>query len=83
MTEEEASLLLFQTLEGIIKDLEEKERENQRDFLRGFVDEASPSYSYDVCEHSATHADPQHSPLPTCTVGRMEEENEAIGGVAL
>ena len=61
MMEEEFSLLLFQTLEGIIEDLEVKERENWKDFLRGFVDETSPSYYYDGCENSATHVDPQHS----------------------
>ena len=38
MTEEDVSLLLFQSLEGIIEDLEEIERENWEHFLRGFVD---------------------------------------------
>ena len=45
-------------MEGIIKDLEEIERENWRDFLRRFVDEASPIFDHVRCEHSATHADP-------------------------
>ena len=83
MTEEEVSLLLFQTLEGIIEDLEEKERENWKDFLRGFVDEESLSCDHVGCENSATRADPQCSSLPTFTSGRMEEEDEAIGGAAL
>ena len=58
MTEEEISLLLFHTMEGIIEDLEEIEREKWRDFLRGFVDEMSPSCYHVGCEHSATHTDP-------------------------
>ena len=73
MTEEKTSLLLFQTLEGIIEDLKEIERENYRNFLKGFVDEASPSYSLDGCEHSVSHVDLQRSPLPICTARRMEE----------
>ena len=76
MTKEEVSLLLFQTMEGIIKDLEEIERENWKGFLRGFVDEASPSCDHVGCEHSATHADLQRSPLPTHIAGRMEEGDE-------
>ena len=56
MTEEEISLLLFQTLEGIKEDLKEMEGEECRRFLEGF--ETSPNYSHDGCEHSATHADP-------------------------
>ena len=58
MTEEEVSLLLFQTIEGIIEDLEETKREIWGDFLRGFVNGSSPSYDHVGCEHSATHADP-------------------------
>ena len=77
--EEEISLLLFQTMEAIIEDLKEIERENCIKSLRGFEDEVSPSYYHDGCGHSATHADPQFSSLPTCTAGRMEEEDEAIG----
>ena len=83
MTEDEVSLLIFQTMEGIIEDLEEIERENWRDFLRGFLDEASPIFDHVGCEHSATHEDPQCNPLPTCTVGRMEKGDEAIGGATL
>ena len=83
MMKEEASLLLFQTLEGIIEDLEEKEREKWKGFLRGFVDEESPRYFYDGCKHSATHAYPQRIPFPTCTAGRMEKKDETIGGAAL
>ena len=58
MMEEEISLLLFQTMEAIIEDLKEIERENCRKFLRGFKDEASPRYYHDGCVHSATHVDP-------------------------
>ena len=58
MTKEEISLLLFQTMEAIIEDLKEIERENCRKFLRGFEDEASPSYYHDGCGNLATHADP-------------------------
>ena len=83
MTEEEISLLLFQTMESIIEDLKEIEREYCRMFLRGFEDEASPSYYHDGCGNSATHANPQHNSLPTCIAGRMKEEDEAIGGAAL
>ena len=64
MTEEEVSFLLFQTIEEIIENLDE--REKWEDFLRGFVDGTNPSYSHEGCEHSATHADPQCSPLFTC-----------------
>lgn len=56
--EEEVSLLLFQTIEGIITNLNEIERKNWRDFLKGFVDEASHIYDHVRCEHSATHVDP-------------------------
>ena len=52
MTEEEVSLLLFQTLEGIKEDLKEMEGEECRFFLEGF--EIGHSYSHDGCEHSAT-----------------------------
>ena len=83
MTEEEISLLLFQTMEAIIEDLKEIERENCRTFLRGFADEASPRYYHYGCGNLATHADPQRNSFPTCTIGRMEEEDEAIGGAAL
>ena len=83
MTEEEVSLLLFQTMEGIIEDLEEIERENWKRFLRGFMDEESPRCDHVGYEHSATHANPQRSPFPTCTAGRMEEGDEAIGAAAL
>ena len=73
MTEEEVSLLLFQTMEDIIENLDE--RENWEDFLRGFVDGTNPSYSHDGCEHSTTHTDPHRSLLPTFTARRMEEED--------
>ena len=56
MTEEEISLLLVQTLEGIKEDLKEMEGEECRRFLEGF--ETSPRYSHDGCDNSATHADP-------------------------
>ena len=36
---------------------------------------ASPIYSHDGCENSATHADPQRILLPTFTARRMEEED--------
>ena len=74
MTKEEVSLIIFQTMEGIIEDLEEIERENWRDFLRGFVDEASPICDHVGCEHLVTHADPQRSTFPISTTGRMEED---------
>ena len=74
MTEEEVSLLLFQTLEGIIEDLKEKGRENSRNFQRGFMDKSSPSCDHVGCENLATHADPQCSTFPTSNAGRMEEE---------
>ena len=75
MIEEEDSLLLFQTIEEIIENIDEVERENWGDFLRGFVNGANPIYDHIGCEHSATHADPQCSLLPTFTARRMEEED--------
>ena len=47
--EEDISLLLFQTMEAIIEDLKEIERENYRNFLRGIEDEESPRYYHDGC----------------------------------
>ena len=43
-SEEEMSLLLFETLEGIKEDLKEIEGEECRRFLEGF--ETSPKYSH-------------------------------------
>ena len=72
MKEERVSLLFFQAMKNIKEDLKEMKGEECRRFMRGF--EAIPRYSHDGCEHSSTHAEPQHSLLPTFTTRRMEEE---------
>ena len=51
--------------------------------MRGLVDEKNPRYFHEGCGHSATHEDPQCSPLFTCTARGVEEGNEVMEGVAL
>ena len=75
MKEERISQLLFQAMKNIKEDLKEMKGEKCRKFLRGFESEASPRYSHDRCENSATHAHPQCILLPTFTARRMEEED--------
>ena len=72
MTEEEVSLLLFQTIENIIEDL--MKGKIWRNLMKGFVNEASPSYSHEGCSHSATHAYPQRNTFPIDTARGMEGE---------
>ena len=61
-------------MKNIKEYLKEMKREECRKIPRGFEGKASPSYSYDGCEHSFTHVNPQRSLFPTFTARRMEEE---------
>ena len=71
--EERLPKFLSQTLQSIHEDLKEMRREMCIESPRGFEYESNSRFSYDECEHAATHYDAQRSYMPRFAMREMEE----------
>ena len=71
--EEKLSKLLSQTMQSIKRDLKEMRREMCRESPREFESEANSRFSYDECEHAATHYDAQRGPMPRFGMREIDE----------